>query len=395
MFIPSIVGLLAVFLTYLTRRKQNGAGLKMAFFVIFVFLALRYDYGNDYMAYLDGYNRVITHLKIFITGEQWEPGWRLLHILFKPFGFFAMIGFTSLATCVVFYWFIRSYVPAQYQWLAVFLYVFESHHMLVPASGMRQNIVIILFLIAIKFLHEKKVITYLLLTCAGATFHISGIILPPLVLLAFINVKINKFIASVIGLMFASMFLFSRTLISYASPFIYRFLPTYAEAYLYWGGIRFRTGLGFIYALFQMIAILYFAGIELAPHTETSEGDEQDMEFTPLLEDSEQMPVDPKAAFLNPAARQLLYKLAIITFLFTPLALQVMMFGRLNMYFTPVLIAVFPIILFTTKDRFFHLVFLSSLMAFTLYKFWGFFQSPIWRDKFGTYQTIFSAPQWY
>jgi hypothetical protein len=390
-----MVGVSAVFLTYLTRRKQNGVGLKMAFFVIFVFLAIRYDYGNDYMAYLDGFNEITTHFKIFLTGEMWEPGWRFLHILFKPFGFFAMIGFTSLATCVVFYWFVRSYVPAKYQWLAIFLYIFDPYLILVPASGMRQNVAILLFLVATRFLYKKKVIIYLLLTCVGATFHISAIVLPPFVLLAYVNFKINKFIASIISLMFASMFLVGPKLFFYASQFVHRFVPTYARYYLYYGGSKFGTGLGFIYALFQLIAVLYFAGIEFAPHTETSEDDEQDMEFVPSLEDTEQMPRDPKAAFLNLAARRLLFKLAIISFLFTPLALQAMMFIRLNMYFTPVLIAVFPIILFTTKDRFFHLVFLSSLMAFTLFKFWAFFQSPVWRDKFGTYQTIFSAPQWY
>jgi hypothetical protein len=395
MFVPFIVGTLAVVLAYLTRRKQNGVGLKLAFFVIFVFLALRYDYGNDYMNYLDGYNKITTQFRIYLTGEQWEPGWRLLHLFFRPFGFFAMIAFTSLATCVVFYWFVRSYVPAQYQWLAIFLYFFDPYQMLVAASGMRQNVVILLFLIAIKFLYEKNIIIYLLLTCAGAMFHVSGIILPPLVLLAYINVKLNKFIVSVIGLMFVSMFVFGQTLFYYASQFVHRFTPTYAEQYLYGWRIRLRTGLGFIYSMFQLIAIFYFAGIESAPHTETSEGDDKDMEFAQSLEDSEQMSIDPKAAFLNIDARRLLFKLAIIAFLFTPLSMQSMMFIRLNMYFTPVFIAVFPIILFTTRDRFFHLVFLSSLMAFTLYKFWGFFRSPVWVDKFGTYQTIFSAPQWY
>ncbi|MGA2915474.1 MAG: EpsG family protein [Sedimentisphaerales bacterium] len=393
MFIPFIVGLSAVFLTFLTRRKQNGIGLKLAFFVIFVFLALRYDYGNDYMAYLDGYNEIASYSHIFLTGERFEPGWRFLHVLFKPFGFFAMVAFTSLTTCVVFYWFIRSYVPAKYQWLAVFLYVFDPYQILVPASAMRQNVAILLFLIAIKFLHERRIIIYLLLTIAGTTFHKSAMILPPLVLLAFINIKINKFVAVVIGLIFASLFWFGPMLFSYISPFIGNLTPQYAESYLYYGGTKLNTGLGFIYSLFQLIAVLYFAGIEFAPHTESPE--QEDIELLPVEQEFDLLPVDSHAAFLNIPARRLLFKVAIITFMITPVALQAMMFSRMNLYFAPVLIVVFPIILFTTKDKFFYIVFLSSLMAFTLFRFWAFFLSPVWRDRFGTYQTIFSAPQWF
>lgn len=395
MFVPFIVGSLAVFLTYLTRYKQNGDGLKMAFFIIFVFLALRYDYGNDYMGYLDGFSEITSYGSIFFTGERWESGWNALNFLFKPFGFFVLIGFTSLATCVVVYWFIRSYVPASYQWLAVFLYVFDPYQILVNASAMRQNIAILLFLFATKFLYKKKMtIVYLLLTGLGATFHKSAIVLLPLALLAYINFKINKIIAIVVILMYVSLFLFGDQIFPYINMFIGAHFEKYAESYLYGGGSKFNSGLGLIYALFQLIAILYYAGIEFAHSTKESESG-QDIEFVPSLEDTELMPTDPNAAFLNVAARRLLFKLAIITFIFTPLGLQVMMIGRINMYFTPVMMVVFPIILFTTKDRFFHLVFLSSLMAFTLFKFWAFFLSPVWRDKFGTYQTIFSAPQWY
>jgi hypothetical protein len=394
MLVPIIIGSLAVFFTYLTRSRQNGAGLKLAFFVIFVFLALRYDYGNDYMAYLNGYNEIISYNSIFFIDVRWEPGWNSLNFLFKPFGFFVMVGFTSLATCFVMYRFIRDFVPSGYQWLAVFLYVFDPSQILIPASAMRQNIAILLFLIAIKFLYKKKIIIYLVLTVVGATFHKSAIMLLPLVLLAYINFKINKLFASVIVLMYASLFLFRETIFSYINPFIESYLPQFAEDYLYGLRSEFSSGLGFIYALFQLGAILYFAGVEFRDDKETLEGG-QEMEPELSQADSEAMPVVPIAAFSDIAARRLLFKLAIMTFIFTPLSLQVLMIGRINMYFAPVMIAVIPIILFTTKSRFFHLVFLWSLIPFTLLKFWAFFLSPIWRDKFGTYQTIFSAPQWY
>ena len=75
--------------------------------------------------------------------------------------------------------------------------------------------------------------------------------------------------------------------------------------------------------------------------------------------------------------------------------MQLAMLGRVGMYFSPIMIAVYPIILFTTKNRFFYVTFLCSLMFMILFKFLVFFQSPVWRDYFDTYQTIFSAPQFY
>jgi transmembrane protein EpsG len=394
MLIPFVVGLLAVFLTYLTRNRQNGAGLKMAFMVIFVYLALRYDYGNDYMAYLDGFNEITSNVQIFLTGMRFEPGWNLLHLLFKPFGFFAMVAFTSLLTCVVFYRFIRDYVPAQYQWLAVLLYTFDPYLLLVPASAMRQNMGIILFLVAIEFLYKKRIFIYLLFAVAAATFHKSGVVLLPLIVLPFISIKINKLVAAVVALGYAVFFWLGGTIFNYISGFIYARLEKYAETYT--EGASFYSGIGFIYSLFQLGAILYFAGIELNRDTESDPLQEMEEEMEIATEQSSQTPVPDKyTKFLDVRARRLLFILAIITFLFVPLGLQLAMIGRINMYFTPVLIVVYPIILFTSRDKFFRVIFLGSLIPFTLFKFWAFFLSPVWQVKFGTYQTIFSAPQWY
>ena len=393
MFVPFIVGLLAVFLTCLTRNKQNGAGLKMAFFSIFVFLALRYDYGNDYMGYLDGFIEIASYNTYFQTTERWEAGWIFLHILFKPFGFFALVGFTSLATCVVMYRFIRNYVPAGYQWLAVFLYVFNADLILVPASAMRQQMSILLFLIGVEFLYKKRVIIYLLLACAAVTFHKSAIILPPLVLLAYINFNINKIVAIFIAMMYALLFFFGQTIFSYAAPYLSDLFPEYAKDYLYGGGMTLNSGLGLVFAMFQLGVILYFAGVEFAPHTESQERED----IYPLLAEQEidLPPTDPYAVFLNVAARRLLFKLAIIAYLVTPFALQVRMLGRMNMFFALATIAIFPIILYTTKNRILYLMLLLSLLPYTLLTYYMFFLLPVWREKFGTYHTIFSAPQWY
>ncbi len=395
MFIPAIIGTCSVLLTYISKTRQNGWGLKAAFLVIFIFLALRYDYGNDYMAYLDGYNEITSNIQIFLTGMRWEPGWNLLHIIFKPFGFFAMVAFMSLATCVVFYRFIRNFVPVQYQWLAVFLYVFDPYQILVPASAMRQNLGIIVFLVALEYLYKKRIIIYLLLGLLAFSFHKSGIILLPLAVLPFVNIKINKFVASLLFMLFVFFFLFGSHIYSFITQITGGYFAQYAQSYVEATAARraqLTTGFGFVYSLFLLASVLYYAGIEYVRSDESPE--EGSMLFSEP-QDAGWVPAEQSGIFPSVPARRLLFMLAFISFLFTPLAFQLAIIGRLNMYFTPILIAVYPIIAYTTRDKFFKLVFLSSLIAFTLFRFWAFFLSPVWQAKFGTYQTIFSAPQWY
>jgi len=394
MFIPFVIGSIAVILTYLTRDRQNGLGLKLAFVVIFAFLALRYDYGNDYMAYLEGFGDITVWDwdQIAITTEHWEPGWMFLHILFRPFGFFAMVAFTSLATCIIFYRFIRNFVPAQLQWFAVFLYVFDPDLMLIPASAMRQNVGILLFMIAIEFLYKKKklIFVYLLLTIVAATFHKTAYVLPLLFVLAFVNIRINKVIGGILVLVFIAMFLAGGQFLGYINMIVDSYLPKYA-GYLLGSGARLTSGIGVAFALFQLLCILYFASLEFAPHAKESLEfqEQQGDDFLPTEHD---LPTEDRyAAFLNLKARRLLFKIAIITFIFIPLALQLAMIGRINMYFTPMLMAVFSIILFSTRSVIFYVMFLSAMIGFTLFKFVMFFLSPVWAEKFGTYQTIFSA----
>ena len=81
----------------------------------------------------------------------------------------------------------------------------------------------------------------------------------------------------------------------------------------------------------------------------------------------------------------MLHLLAIMTFMFISLSFLVAMISRTKMYFQPVMIAVFPIILVTPKSEFFKMVFIYSLIAFALFTFVMFFYTPVWRAAFSTY----------
>ena len=389
-----ILGVLAVFFAYLARWQARATGLKISFLLIFLFLALRYEYGNDYGGYLDRFIEITGYSKIFLTGERWEPGWRFLILIFKPFGFFAMTAVLALFNCVVYYRFIKKYVPPYYYWLAVFLYVFNPYLMLVHSSAMRQSVAISLFLVSIDFLVRKRPIGYFICIALALSVHKSGLVLFPVFLLAFVNWRLNKVTAVGIILFFVSLFVFAEKLYPFFNQFAAAYFPRYAEEYQSLEGTQLNTGLGLIFMVFQLIAILYYAGHEFSPNIGPWETD-QDMDYSQPQEQLDVLPIDESAALFQVRARRMLYLLAIMTFMFIPLGFLVSMVSRINMYFLPIMIAVFPIILFTAKDKFFKIAFISSLIAFTLFRFVLFFLNPIWRDAFSTYQTIFSAPQIY
>lgn len=379
MLIPFIVGLIAVILTCLTQSRQNGSGLKAAFVIIFVFLALRYDYGNDYMAYLKGF-KYATSSFVRVDDVKWEPGWVLLNRVFKPFGFFTMVMFLSLVNCVVIYRFIRNFVPAQYQWLGVFLYVFDPYLLLVPASAMRQNLGILLFLVGIEFLYKKRFLVYFLLITVGWSFHQSAKVMILVAPLAFVNIKINKFVAVLCVCIYASLYLYGEPVIALINSMTGVLFEKYNQFYVGGKGMTLNTGIGLAYAIFMFMGILYFAGVEFSRF-----GGGKYEGVLPGQAES----------FPSLAARRLLFKLAIVSFMLTPLGFQLAIISRMNMYFATVMIAVYPIIAITTRKESYKLMLLGSLIPFTLYKFVMFFYSPVWKAKFGTYQTIFSSQNWW
>ena len=89
------------------------------------------------------------------------------------------------------------------------------------------------------------------------------------------------------------------------------------------------------------------------------------------------------------------FKLYVLSSMFIPLGLAYIMFGRLAMYFAPSSIVVYPLIASNMKNSIVRTGFIILVIAFTVYGFIGFFQSPIWHDAYETYHTVFAAPEFY
>lgn len=376
---------MAVLFAYIAQFKRLRFCLKIAFLIIFLFLALRYNYGSDYPAYFDTFFS-LNKFRLEDIKDIWmqtfvfsiigsdnpalqlgvgnpsniELGWQALCLLFQPLGFFAMVAALALFNCMVYYYFIKKYVPPAYYWFAVFLYVFTPQLMLYNLSGMRQSVAISIFLLSINYIYKKDFLRYALLIFLATLFHTSAIILLPVYLLGVMNFKTNIPMAICMLSIFLLLFLLQGPL----SQGLGAFISTYAVKYeVYQNPGAMGTGLQIVlYAIIMILLLLYdrYQSKEIS----------------------------------------LLFKIATLSIFVIPFALILQMISRIGMYFQPVLfVAAYPFILLK-MDKFFPK---SSLLArysfiviiafWTIYIFYSFFQSSeAWKMSFRTYDTIFSSP---
>lgn len=388
MFVVIVVGIMAVLFAYIAQLKRLRFCLKISFLIIFLFLALRYNYGSDYPVYFDIFFNINEFsladikdiwLKTFefsIVGadnpelelgvgypSNIELGWQALCLLFRPLGFFAMIAALALFNCMVYYYFIKKYVPPAYYWFAIFLYVFTPELMLYHLSGMRQSVAISIFLLSINYIYSKDFPRYALLIFLATLFHTSAVILFPIYLIGVLNFKTNIPIAIGIFAIFLLLFLLQGPI----SQVMDAFISTYAVRYsIYTNPGEMDTGIQII--LYAIIMILL------------------------LLSDRYQR-----------EEMSLLYKIAYLSIFTVPFALILQMIARIGMYFQPVLfLASYPFILLK-MDKFFpkysllaRYTFIVIIAFWTIYVFYNFISpSEGWTTSFRSYDTIFSSPLMY
>lgn len=189
------VGLVAILFAFLEDKHVLNKGLIFAFLALTVFLSIRYDWGNDYLSYLKGFNEIglyyssISDLFSPNAFLRYEIGWHLLCILFKHIGFFAMVMVVTIVENVLLYFFIRRYCPQGWYWLALFVYVFTPNLFFTCASAMRQMLAICIVLTSFQFIEAKKPVSFILLILLATSFHKSAILLLPIYFLGILSQK--------------------------------------------------------------------------------------------------------------------------------------------------------------------------------------------------------------
>ena len=347
-----VLGTISMILAFLARYKQFSWGLRASFILIFIFLALRYNYGNDYKNYLTIYLNLTNFGLDDISDIMiYEPGWIFINILFQPLGYFLMIAAISLVNCLIYYHVISKYVPVKYYWFAIFIYIFYPGFMLIHLSAMRQSIAIMIFMYSLNFIIEKKLVRYLLCILMASIFHYSAILLLPLYFINIINGKIRLLYGSILGLIYASIFFFGGMIMPVLMQGIVRYVERY-EFYQTAGVVN--TGFGFLYYSALFVVVMIFENLQ-----------------------------ERKNAII--------FKISLLSFLLMPLALIIDMTGRMGMYFSPATIIVYPLIAQSENSIRARILFPTTIIIFTIYQFVQFMYSDIYRAHYEIYQTIISA----
>lgn len=182
-YIPLI---LYILLISLFIRKKEILLIVVTIVPLILFWGTKVNFGSDYENYLFKYERQhlisLSEYLLYATEEKFEPGF---FFLIKIMPTFDSVVFTqALFLILSIYIFFKEFIPKYSLHLALFLWLFNSS-IFNTFSAMRSSFVIGFFLLAIiaKTRHYNKIAV--LLTLAGAQFHMSGYFLVILTLLPY------------------------------------------------------------------------------------------------------------------------------------------------------------------------------------------------------------------
>lgn len=350
MLVTLIINLIAVGVAWLSGRGMRHA-LLLSCSLIFLFLALRYDFGNDYLGYYYHFTEVASQpLSQLISDSAFEPGYVFSCWLFAQLGlnFFCFVATIAFFECYVLYTIIKEHVPAQYHWMAVAIYLFNPGLMLIQCSAIRQTIAIFLFLYSIKFIIKQKLIPFILCIFAGSLFHSSCLILLPL----YWMLKPYK-INSVSKIMVACIYLFvlfcGTYIIQELTPVINLINPRYIETFSTSGQVG--TGLLIIFYFMCLVLLLYY--------------------------------VNSTDGTLNAYI-----KIAMLYFIISVLGVALMMIGRVCFYFAMALVVVIPCIVHKISDFRVKAIVGGTFLLLYCYLFYIHFQDELCKEKYGVYKII-------
>jgi hypothetical protein len=359
-----ILVLLCVYFTSLQQVGELKYGLKISFFLIFLFLALRHDYGNDYGSYFRDFLNLQSFQDENFYLRGYEFGWLYLNFLFKYLfgnvGWHLMLASMAAFSIFVLYRFTTKYVPTKYFTFTIALLLLNQNTFLILSSAMRQSIAVSIFLLSFDYLLKRKYFHYIAGIVLGSFFHSSVLIFIVLVSLNLVNWKIYLpyIIFGLFGLFFALNNLegvFNEVLLLLESQ------ESEYQIYANSGFNEIILGFGFALSVF-----LYFLAIFVN---------------RTLYQDQE---------------RNTISKTVVVALILLIFGLSLPIASRLGIYLFPLVLSAY-VMMFQNLNKFvpsglmsgFLMIIIASFYAFQNYLFW---QSELWSPYFTEYKSIFESP---
>lgn len=367
MIVALIVSFLAVLFCLFDRKheRRRFGGLELGFLLLTIYLCVRYDYGNDYLGYLDdfykynSYNIKLTDFEqLSELQSRGDYGWVIINRLCEPIGFFGMIMLLTILFMGQIYYYIKKYVDPKWYWFSVFLFAFQPLLMVVGVAGMiRQWTVVFIFLCCIDLIRRRKLLLYMAIILVATTIHKTAYILFPVYFITYLNFNKNSAFVTYMIMVFAAFVIF---------PFVgYElFMPLFENEQLSTYGEMVGRGGASGFGISSIITI----GMPLLCIAQVRRQSESD---------------------------KLLFALLSLSILLVPLISINALIGRMVVYFSVFSIVVYPLALDTLKQKgwssYCNLI-IFMIIVYYSYIFISHFTDKVWISHAYYYHTIFSYP---
>lgn len=230
-----LVFFLTMLLAVLLPARTDGEWrwkLFITFLPLFLFAALRVDFGNDYSSYEMFFNEAhLTEHFEYDENLRAEIGYQLLCYIMPSYR--SVLVLNAFILCLALAVFIHRNIPRKYFWLAVLLiFLNPEKNIYGNLVGIRNGLVVTGFMLGSVFIQRRKIISFAILTALLSTFHTAALLFMPLAYLVGRNTVISKKEMMVWAAVIALLLSFSVTgLIDLASPVISEYFDRY-ETYI-------------------------------------------------------------------------------------------------------------------------------------------------------------------
>lgn len=229
-----IVFVLTLLCQFIPAKNEKGykTRLFLTFLPLFIYGAIRVNYGLDY----EEYERMfyVSHMWSSLTdaSEHAETGYLFLNRLVPTWRLFLIL--TSALVCISYGVFFYHCISPNITWLAIILlFLAGDKCIFFMFSGIRNAIAISLMMLAFPLIKNRKIVLYFLVAILAMQFHTSAIVFLPIAYFVGMNKQMTKreaiiWIVSMIILQFISL----NVLFEQTSLFVDNYLDrysTYAE----------------------------------------------------------------------------------------------------------------------------------------------------------------------
>lgn len=210
-----------VFLFLITESRKKTIPIFLC--LLGVFLCFGYTTGTDWREYEKLFEVCTDEDKAYLF-LFYEPGFVFYLKLFKilGFSFFPFLILTKVIVYIIVMRSLRYYCPKNTFYLSLLFYTAWYAFFLFIDNPLRNFIAMGIFFSSLKYLRERKLIPYLLMTLLAVSFHVSAIIM--LVFYYFAN-KTYKSWKIVLFYILANILLLSKNVIFSVVSFLFSSVP--------------------------------------------------------------------------------------------------------------------------------------------------------------------------